>query len=160
MTDDSNLPDDPQFDRLLWVRDEAGHVGYLGSNGHTFAGRFLVWWPHHQTALSTSLHHLSECSEEAALWLRGYLQGSTPKAWFEDEDFDYAEDDERTRLWWEAAAGYQLTGTWAEGRTCKMCGRKLLPSSPPGLRCQDHGGGIRSWLEARSHFVRVSGRWS
>jgi hypothetical protein len=144
MDADASLPEDGQFDRLLWVRDRSGHVGCLGSNGQTFVGRFLVWWPHHGMALSTSLHELSECSHEAALWLRGYLQGSSPEAWCDDEGFDYAVDDERTELWREAVAGYQLTGAWRPGRTCEVCGQEVLPSSPVGLRCAEHGGEIRS----------------
>ena len=137
-------PDNSPFDPDLWVRDHHGHLGYLGANGFTFVGRFLTWWPHHDTALSTSLHELSECSPEAALWLRGYLRGSAPEAWFDDPEFDYSEDDPRTALWQHAVDVYQQTGTWAVGRECDVCGTELLPSSPVGLLCARHGGDLRS----------------
>lgn len=144
MNDVLEPPSSSLFDPDLWVRDHHAQTGYLGANGFTFVGRFLTWWPHHGMALSTSLHELSECSNEAALWLRGYLQGSAPEAWFDDPDFDYADDDPRTELWEHAVAIYQQTGTWAVGRECEVCGTELLPSSPAEFLCTQHGGEIRS----------------
>ena len=107
---------------------------------------------------------LSACSAEAALWLRGYLEGSAPEAWFDDPDFDYADDDPRTELWREAVLGYQLTGTWVVGRECEECGTELLPSSPAGdPLCPEHGGGIPScWptvVPSTSHGTMDHDRW-
>jgi hypothetical protein len=143
--DDLTLPaEDTPFVRALWVRDHDGRIGFLGARSFTFVERFLTWWAHLGGAYSTSLHELSACSFEASLWLRGFLEGSAPEAWFADPTFDYSDEDPRTRLWREAVSAYRLTGTWGPGWSCAVCGADLIPSAPVGTRCPDHGGEIRS----------------
>ncbi len=145
MTEQDLPPEHSPFDARLWVRDAHGHIGYLGAKSYTFPERFLTWWAYLGSAYSTSLHELSECSASSELWLRGFLRGSAPDAWFEDDDFEYEESDARTHRWREAVEGYQLTGTWAPGRRCEVCDAEILPSAPAGPPyCPRHGGEIRS----------------
>jgi hypothetical protein len=122
------------FSRHRWVRDRHGRIGYLGSNSHTFRGRFLTYWVHEGAAYSTSLHELSECSEASADWLHGFLSGSEPPP-----PDDLEETEASVAQWREAALLYQRTGVWGRGRVCEVCGNELPPSAPVGFRCVEHG---------------------
>jgi hypothetical protein len=123
----------------LWVEDSDHRTGWLGSNPHTFPGRFLVYWAHRGEAYSASLNGLLVVGERAAIWLEGFLAGAEPPGWFGD-DFDYTEDDPRTQEWRRAIERFSLTGTWGPGRVCEEGGHPMLPSEPLGFRCIEHGG--------------------
>ena len=87
----------------------------IRDSAHTFPGRFSVWWVGLERSSAASLSDLDECSSEAAAWLRGFLAGSEPGHWFEDDGFAYDEDDPRTSEWREAVANFHQTGTWRKG---------------------------------------------
>jgi len=133
---------DSGFRRDRWVRDHDGNPGWLGSNGHTFPGRFLTFWPQHGAAYSTSLDELAECSRAAADWLDGFLTGAEPDGrLIEGGGFDYDERDPRTAWYVENWRQFHLTGNWVCDKDEDMSGREVAwptiwedsPTSPTRL---------------------------
>jgi hypothetical protein len=67
-----------QIDAALRVRVRGRGEGYLDGNVHTFRGRFTVWYPDLGDGLATSLSEIESMTEEARIWITGYLAGSEP----------------------------------------------------------------------------------
>ena len=72
-------PHDHPIDTALWVELTDSDVRwYVCGNPHTFPGRFDVWSPDLDVALTIGKDEVVAASEPARWWIDGYLHGNEP----------------------------------------------------------------------------------
>lgn len=72
-------PHDHPIDPALWVELTDSDVRwYVCGNPHTFPGRFDVWSPDLDVALTISKDEVVAASDPARYWIEGFLHGNEP----------------------------------------------------------------------------------
>lgn len=100
-----------QVEAALRVTVRGRGVGYIDDNPHTYPGRFGVWYPDLRDGLATSLSEIESMTDQARLWIAGYLAGSEPALadYLGIDDENDATEDEFHR-WADFRARFRETG--------------------------------------------------
>jgi hypothetical protein len=114
--DESAGPDPtPEIDERLWVEltDSDGRW-YISGNPHTFPGRFDVWSPVIESALTVSKSDIAKASDAAWWWIAGFLSGNEPSLddYVGADAYEAGIDDEHPafRRWRAAIDHFRRTG--------------------------------------------------
>lgn len=100
-----------QLDAALRVTVRDYGTGYIDGNVHTYRGRFGVWYPERQSGFATSLSEVEDMTEQARMWITGYLAGSEPPiAECLGIDADEDETEEEAQRWAAFCVRFRGTG--------------------------------------------------
>lgn len=100
-----------QIDAALRVTVREYGEGYLDGNVHTYRGRFGVWYPARQDGFATSLSDIETMTEQARIWIAGYLSGSEPSiAEYLGIDGDEDVTEQETERWTAFCRRFRATG--------------------------------------------------
>ncbi|WP_375504758.1 hypothetical protein [uncultured Jatrophihabitans sp.] len=99
-----------QVDAALRVVTSRG-VGYIDGNVHTHRGRFGVWYPEMRDGLATSLDEVESMTDEASIWITGFLEGDSPDL-YDYLGADVDETPEELARWQAFCARFVQTGVW------------------------------------------------
>ena len=125
------MKDEHRIDRKLWftmVSCKGRHFAIY--NSHTFHGRFTAWCPVKKRAVNVSKAELRTSSEQMKYWLKGFLSGNEPGPPRMENGLVEELDSENFKRWQSAIDLFSETGFWSSSqRTCKACGKPLLPSA-------------------------------
>jgi hypothetical protein len=96
-----------------------------------------AYCPQKSESFIVSMLEIVETSDEARIWVAGFLAGNEPEGnrMYGEQFFEFADDDPQVERWREALRLFRRTGAWEADRICERCGAEMLPSEMPGLVC-------------------------
>ena len=129
----------PDYDPKLWFTMAPHCEGkhYLLYTPHTFVGRIGAWCPTKGEVFNVSKAEMDSSSEEAKIWLKGYLAGCEPEAPRTELGTPLECEAPRHQFWLKSVELFAATGSWYSGdRNGEGCKEPLLPSIL-GTHCQE-----------------------
>ena len=112
------MPPPPDLDRALWFEPGCCTEGrhYLLYNPHTFPGRMGAYCEAQDRSFSVSLSEIERASDQARIWIRGFLSGNEPPPPLDPEGYTIDDlDDPRWEAWRQAIEAFRQTGNWPGG---------------------------------------------